>query len=100
MAHLAKQHNKVAKSALSAKKKEEAQKQAAESKAATAKQHQDEEEKKRATTTTTMSSKELKLLSPCSQSVKRNSASPTSSVSSVVTQGEHQKSKISNPPII
>ena len=47
-----------------------------------------------------MGSKELKLLSPRSQSVRRNSASPTLSVSLVVTQGEHQKAKISTPPII
>ena len=38
-----------------------------------------------------------RILSPCNQPLKRNSTSP---ISLVVTQGHHQKTKISSPPFI
>ena len=50
--------------------------------------------------TKTLGPKKLKVLSPRNRPSNRSSVSPSSLVSSAVTQGKHQKAKISNPSSI
>ena len=96
VAQLVKEEEESAKSNLAIQKKEEEQKQALERKAAKAKKYQDKEEKKRVTAAKTQSFKKLEA-SPRKRVKKHSPASPTSSTSSAVTQGGHQKVKINEP---
>ena len=96
-ARAAKDQKKLAKAASASaakKKKEEGRKQAAER--AETKRQQD---KKRVTATKILGHNYL-AVSPRFRSGKRGSASTTSSVTSVVTQGEHNRAKIDDPPDI